>query len=109
MNLRQALKNAGYSQNKEPLPSLLKLEQQSLKAFLLILFGKFQKTGQSQQVLFGQCSKVLKDYVLKHNELSSINDEQGKLRADELKRQIDSLSPIVADVILVNLLKLTDN
>lgn len=70
--------------------------------------------------LFALCSKVLKDYVLKHSELVSIqergvgqgassNEEQlARLRPLELQKQLQHLSPTVHQVILENLLQLSD-
>lgn len=61
------------------LPGLLAHEEESLKVYLSILFRQFfaGRAGQvdedSSKPLFALCSKVLKDYVLKHSELISIN------------------------------------
>lgn len=61
------------------LPGLLAHEEESLKVYLSILFKQFFKGRGSQldddssKPLFALCSKVLKDYVLKHSELISIN------------------------------------
>ena len=65
------------------LPGLLSLEEESLNVYLSIRFKQY--FGGSDQPsnaddddavskpLFALCSKVLKDYVLKHSELVSIN------------------------------------
>lgn len=60
------------------LPGLLAQEEESLKVYLSILFKQFFKEKDSHsgndvaKPLFALCSKVLKDYVLKHSELISI-------------------------------------
>ena len=58
------------------LPGLLSQEEESLKVYLQILFKQFFKADKSDKQickpLFPLCSKVLKDYVLKHSELVSI-------------------------------------
>ena len=94
-----------------------------------ILFKQYQRaragdtSGDQNDVsrpLFALCSKVLKDYVLKHSELVSIqergvrqgassNEEQlARLRPLELQKQLKHLSPTVHQVILENLLQLSD-
>lgn len=115
---------------KDELPGLLELEEQALKAYLSILFKQYQRaragdinmTDQNDvsKPLFALCSKVLKDYVLKHSELVSIqergvgqgassNEEQlARLRPLELQKQLKHLSPTVHQVILENLLQLSD-
>ena len=67
---------------KDELPGLLELEEQALKAYLSILFKQYQRAragdmnsadqNDVSKPLFALCSKVLKDYVLKHSELVSI-------------------------------------
>lgn len=75
--------------------------------------------------LFALCSKVLKDYVLKHSELVSINtskkagqapqatqetaDKLSHLHEEELEKQLVHLGPIVHSVILENLMLLKDD
>jgi hypothetical protein len=73
--------------------------------------------------LFELCSKVLKDYILKHSELISINtsknalrepgsagndDQLSALHETELEKQLSHQSPIVSQVILENLYNLPD-
>ena len=73
--------------------------------------------------LFGLCSKVLKDYVLKHSELVSLGsskqhraqnqksqneDQLSALHETELGTQLNHQSKIIHVVILENLLRLSD-
>lgn len=70
------------------LPGLLAQEEESLKVYLSILFKQYFKekdqkakpdaeTGNDvAKPLFALCSKVLKDYVLKHSELMSIKSSK---------------------------------
>lgn len=122
------------------LPGLLALEEESLKVYLSILFKQFfnvkyeaepKSEDDVSKPLFALCSKVLKDYVLKHSELVSINaskktqDDKGAKRVGqgpaatseeqlsdlhekELERQLVHAGPIVHQVILENLMRLQD-
>jgi len=83
INLRYQLWKQGYMSQLNHLPGLLSLEEESLSVYLSIRFKQY--FGGSEQPsdaddddavnkpLFALCSKVLKDYVLKHSELVSIN------------------------------------
>ena len=79
VNLRFRLWKSGYMAELDHLPGLLAQEEESLKVYLSILFKQFFKGRDGQagedvsKPLFALCSKVLKDYVLKHSELISIN------------------------------------
>jgi hypothetical protein len=86
MNLRYALWKKGYMSHLDYLPGLLEIEEESLKAYLGILFFQYFKTSSESDLrnaendvsspLFALCSKVLKDYILKHYELVSINNSK---------------------------------
>lgn len=116
------------------LPGLLAHEEEGLKVYLSILFKQFfqgkdrqdrSMEGDVKNELFSRCSKVLKDYVLKHSELISINqskqshgqqnpssqgeDQLSALHEIELEKQLSHQSNIVHQVILENLLKLKDS
>lgn len=60
------------------LPGLLDIEEESLKTYLSILFKLHfsNQTSPDNKPLFELCAKVLKDYVLTHSELISINMSQ---------------------------------
>lgn len=83
INLRYQLWKQGYMGQLKHLPGLLALEEESLHVYLSIRFKQyFSGSKQPSSVddedavskpLFALCSKVLKDYVLKHSELVSIN------------------------------------
>jgi brefeldin A-inhibited guanine nucleotide-exchange protein len=74
VNLRFKLWKSGYMQELDHLPGLLAHEEESLKVYLSILFKQFHlKQSNVNKPLFALCSKVLKDYNLKHSELISIN------------------------------------
>ena len=76
--MRVRLWKSGYMGHLDHLPGLLAQEEESLKVYLSILFKQFFKEKDTQtgnddaKPLFALCSKVLKDYVLKHSELISI-------------------------------------
>jgi hypothetical protein len=126
VTLRFHLWKAGYLAELDHLPGLLAQEEESLKAFLGLLFRQFFKAEHKIcKPLFPLVSKVLKDYVLKHSELISINaskgaghrplkqsineDQLSALHEAELGKQLQHLSPIIHSVILENLLKLSDS
>lgn len=132
INLRYQLWKQGYMSQLKHLPGLLSLEEESLRVYLSIRFkqhfGGFKQPASADEddavskPLFALCSKVLKDYVLKHTELVSINtskkagqvaqsqdaDSLSYLHEDNLQKQIVHLVPIVHSVILENLMKLSD-
>lgn len=133
--LRHRLWKSGYKATQEHLPGLQDIEVESLKVQLSILFKQFFKAEQTNEdndqakPLLDQCSKVLKDYVLIHRELVSIQsnrkakpevharpgtgnlseDQLQAFRESELEKQLEHQSPIVHGVILENLLKLEDS
>jgi hypothetical protein len=75
LSLRLKLRKQGYMADQNHIPGLLELEEESLKVYLSILFKQFfSQESSNKQQLFGLCSKVLKDYALKHSELVSINN-----------------------------------
>jgi len=122
--LRFRLWKAGFQSSKDELPGLLSQEEESLKVSLTIQFKLyFNSPQQDSNKLFAHCSKVLKDYVLKHSELVSVTSVKGQHKATlkglnedqlslyhktDLERQLDHQSPIVHSVILENFLKLED-
>jgi hypothetical protein len=120
VSLRFKLWKAGFMANQSELPGLLSLEEESLKVFLNIMFHQFFKDKETKicQPLFPLCSKVLKDYVLKHSELESIsaskgagyrsNDQLAGLHEQELGKQLSHMNSIVANVILENMMVLDD-
>lgn len=131
VTLRFRLWKGGYMGQLDHLPGLLAHEEESLKVYLSILFKQFFKERGGQagndvaKPLFALCSKVLKDYVLKHSELMSIKDSKqtntnaasrpisnedqlSALHETELDKQLIHQSPIVHQVILENLLNLED-
>ena len=134
INLRYQLWKQGYMSQLKHLPGLLSLEEESLRVYLSIRF-KQHFGGSKQSInadeddavskpLFALCSKVLKDYVLKHSELVSINtskkagqvpqasqdaDKLSHLHEEELEKQLVHLGPIVHSVILENLMLLSDD
>ena len=120
------------------LPGLTAQERESISTYLTILFKMYfsPKEGQSiddnSKKLFDLCSKVLKDYCLQQSELNSINSSKqeennhagdvddedensdkdlslSNLHENELERQLQNITPIVSNIILANLLRLTDN
>lgn len=135
INLRYQLWKQGYMGQLDHLPGLLSLEEESLHVYLSIRFKQYF-SGSKQPAsaddddavskpLFALCSKVLKDYVLKHSELVSINtskkagqapqaaqetaDKLSHLHEEELEKQLLHLGPIVHSVILENLMLLSDD
>ena len=87
VNLRFRLWKQGYMAELNHLPGLLDHEEESLKVYLSILFKQFYKGTGNQNYqddvskpLFALCSKVLKDYILKHSELISINTSKNAPR-----------------------------
>lgn len=95
-----------------------------------------QNVENNSKKLFDLCSKVLKDYCIQQSELIAINNskqqEGGKknsgdfedeaeadnedrhlslsdLHENELERQLQNITPIVSNIILANLLKLSDD
>jgi len=124
--LRFRLWQAGYQSSEEELPGLLAQEEESLKVYLTILFKQHfaqKKAGRSSPKLFDLYSKVLKDYVFKHSELVSIGssgdkfipsmkamseEEVSMLHKGELEKQISHQSKVIHQVILENLLRLSD-
>mmetsp|Transcript_7302 Transcript_7302/g.12326 ORF Transcript_7302/g.12326 Transcript_7302/m.12326 type:complete len:209 (+) Transcript_7302:5274-5900(+) len=139
LSLRFSLWKQGFQSELPHLPGLLDLEEQSLKAFLRILFiqyfnGREEKGRQiklsdgAAQDVFELASKVLRDYMLKHSQLASINaskqtsgaptkapsQEQRQelakqeLHETELENQLKHLGPVVHEVVLENLLELSE-
>ena len=84
VTLRFRLWKGGYMGQLDHLPGLLAHEEESLKVYLSILFKQFFKERGGQEgndvakPLFALCSKVLKDYVLKHSELISTREGKQK-------------------------------
>ena len=125
LQLRLKLLQAGYKGDQDSIPGLLDLEEESLKVYLSILFKQYFKQGK-QDNLFELCSKMLKDYSLKHSELVSINSkpkqvkqqprdpqslkesEISVLHKQELEKQIAHLSPIIHQVVLEKMLQLSN-
>lgn len=121
------------------LPGLTAQERESISTYLQILFKMYFQPKEGQNVdtnskkLFELCSKVLKDYCLQQSELIAINSskqEEGKklhgedddlddmddhqlslsnLHENELERQLQNITPIVSNIILANLLKLSED
>ena len=99
VTLRFRLWKAGFNIHNDHLPSLLELEEESLKVYTSILFKQFFTSNQKadNQVakqLFGLCSKVLKDYVLKHSELVSLGSSKQHRLLNQKSVKEDQLSAL---------------
>ena len=90
---------AGFNNQHYHLPGLLELEEEALKVYTSILFKQFFSSNQKadNQVckqLFGLCSKVLKDYVLKHSELVSLGSSKQHRAQNQKSQNEDQLSAL---------------
>jgi len=122
LSLRVKLHKSGYMADSD-LPGLLALEEESVKVYLSILFKQFFINPKKNSQVFDLCTKVLKDYSLKHSELvsiktnhiqSSLSDAQSpeseisKLHKAELEKQLSHQGPIIHQVILENMLQVEE-
>jgi predicted XRE-type DNA-binding protein len=102
---------------------LLDLERESLKVLLSILFEVFFRSRRSHSSqlksakakMFSRCTHVIKDYVLKQNEvlsIQSIKQEEAKemaaIHRAELENLLMHLSPVIHHVLLEKISLLGD-